>query len=58
MTELPHDDRGPAAPSDVDAPTPRWVKAFGVVALLILVAFVALHLAGGGFGHHIAEHVR
>lgn len=58
MTELPHNDRRSAEATDDDVPTPRWVKAFGMVALLLLVVFAALHLAGGGFGHRIAEHMR
>ena len=32
--------------------TPRWVKVFGIVALVFLVAFVILHLAGRGFHGH------
>lgn len=32
-------------------PTPRWVKAFGILLAALLVAFVALHLAGRGLGH-------
>lgn len=32
--------------------TPRWVKVFGVIAIVLVVLFVILHLAGGGFGHH------
>jgi len=35
------------------APTPRWVKVFGVIAIIVLVAFVILHLAGGGPGLHL-----
>jgi hypothetical protein len=31
--------------------TPRWVKIFGAVAVLLIVAFAVLHLAGGGFRH-------
>jgi hypothetical protein len=31
---------------------PRWVKLFGLAALVVLVVFVALHLAGGGMRHH------
>jgi hypothetical protein len=27
-------------------PTPRWVKVFGIVAAILVVAFVVLHLAG------------
>jgi hypothetical protein len=30
--------------------TPRWVKVFGVIAILLILLFVILHLAGGGFG--------
>lgn len=36
------------ATEHLDAPTPRWVKVFAVVALVVLGAFVILHLAGGG----------
>jgi ABC-type transporter Mla subunit MlaD len=32
--------------------TPRWVKIFALVALILLVLFVIVHLAGGGFRHH------
>ena len=31
-----------------DASTPRWVKVFGLIAIVVLLAFVLLHLAGGG----------
>ncbi|WP_211881625.1 hypothetical protein [Pseudarthrobacter albicanus] len=31
---------------------PRWVKTFGIAALILVVLFVAIHLAGGGMGHH------
>jgi hypothetical protein len=34
--------------NDFDAPTPRWVKLFGIVTVVVIVAFVILHLAGGG----------
>jgi hypothetical protein len=40
---------------DVDVNrTPRWVKVFGVIAIIIAVAFLILHLAGGGLGRHMA----
>ena len=29
-------------------PTPRWVKVFAAITILVFVAFVALHLGGGG----------
>jgi hypothetical protein len=44
-TSLMH-DRG----STVRAP--RWVKAFGIVAILVIALFVILHLAGYGLGGH------
>ena len=34
--------------TDLDASTPRWVKVFGIIAIVVVVAFVILHLAGGG----------
>ena len=39
---------------EAGAPTPLWVKVFGVIAIIVLVAFVILHLAGGGPGRHLA----
>lgn len=32
--------------------TPRWVKVLGLFSLVLVVVFVAVHLAGGGFRHH------
>jgi hypothetical protein len=34
--------------------TPRWVKVFGLISVLVLTLFVILHLAGlvGMGGHH------
>ncbi|MBA3541254.1 MAG: hypothetical protein H0T79_16705 [Deltaproteobacteria bacterium] len=29
-----------------DEPTPRWVKGFGLVAIVLVLTFVILHLAG------------
>ena len=40
--------------TDADILTPRWVKLFGIVAIIVIVAFVILHLAGGGPGRHMA----
>ncbi len=31
--------------------TPRWVKVFGVLALIVFAIFAALHIVGGGMGH-------
>ncbi|MEP7003827.1 MAG: hypothetical protein ABI888_04740 [Chloroflexota bacterium] len=33
-------------------PTPRWVKTFAVIALVLVVLFVILHLTGNGMGGH------
>ena len=38
--------------SDLDAPTPGWVKVFGIATVVVIVAFVILHLAGGGPRSH------
>ena len=40
-----------AGPSAATPPgTPLWVKAFGVVLLLLVLVFGGLHLAGRGMG--------
>ena len=39
--------------TNANAPTPLWVKVFGVIAIVVLVAFVILHLVGGGPGRHM-----
>jgi hypothetical protein len=31
---------------------PRWVKVFGVIALVLILLFVILHLTGRGLGGH------
>lgn len=40
-------ERGSAA-----TPIPRWVKGFVIILILLLVAFVVLHLTGNGMGGH------
>jgi hypothetical protein len=37
-------DAGPARGSTTGAP--RWVKVFGIIAIVLVVAFVVLHLTG------------
>jgi hypothetical protein len=32
--------------------TPRWVKAFGIFAVALILLFVALHLTGHGMHGH------
>ena len=36
--------------------TPRWVKAFGIIALVLAVLFIVLQLAGVGGGHGPGRH--
>lgn len=31
---------------------PRWVKAFGILGIVAVLLFAAMHLAGGGMGNH------
>ncbi len=38
-----------------DTGTPRWVKVFGIIALVLVLLFVVLLLAGGG-SHGPARH--
>jgi hypothetical protein len=38
-----------------DPATPRWVKAFALVTLVLALLFGALHLAGRGLGNHGAH---
>ena len=33
-------------------PTPVWVKVFVAIAIILVLAFVVSHLAGGGMGRH------
>jgi hypothetical protein len=60
MEDPHHSSHGIEASSDAgaDAATPRWVRFFGLVGIVLALVFVALHLAGGGFHGHgaAAEH--
>ncbi len=33
--------------------TPRWVKVFGTIVIVMVLLFVVLHLAGLGLGGHM-----
>ena len=52
----PRAERDPRDPAPHDADeeqgTPRWVYAFGTVAVVLVLLFVGMHLAGGGFRGH------
>lgn len=56
-------DPPPYAETDEDAPdrvstagTPRWVKVFGLVLLLLVLLFVILRLTGVGGQHEPSRH--
>ena len=44
-------DREPPA-SEGAPPTPRWVKAFGVVIVILVLAFIVMHLTGNSLANH------
>jgi hypothetical protein len=39
-------------PESEEAPMPAWVYAVGALIILVALAFVALHFAGGGLPQH------
>lgn len=43
----------PPVYSDSNSDTPRWVKVFGIVAIVLVVLFVIMHFTGSGPGRHI-----
>ena len=53
-------DRETQVESDISPGTPRWVKVFGIVLVVLLLAFAGLHLTGNapthGIGSDGAEH--
>ena len=48
MSQIPVKTNRPSGPS-----TPRWVKAAAIIVVVLILAFVVIHLSGGGFGHHV-----
>jgi hypothetical protein len=46
--ENPDPDGGAVAPDPLDTGTPRWVKVFGLIALIVVALFVVVLLVGGG----------
>ena len=45
-------DREALAGDGAPPPAPRWVKAFGVVIVILVLAFIVLHLTGNSLGNH------
>jgi hypothetical protein len=50
------DDTGVGPGRESTAGTPRWVKVFGVIALVLVLLFVILMLTGRGGGHGPGRH--
>lgn len=42
----------PSDPDDNANATPRWVLVFGGILIALVLIFLIVHLAGGGFGGH------
>ena len=40
------DDTGPELDRESPPRTPRWVKAFGIIAIVLILLFAGLHLSG------------
>jgi hypothetical protein len=46
------DDTGLGSNRESPPGTPRWVKVFGIIAILLILLFVVLHLSGNRFQNH------
>lgn len=44
--------RDPKRGDQSPPPPPRWVYAFAIIAIVVVVAFIVSHLLGGGFRGH------
>ncbi len=47
-----HDDTGVRPDRKSTTSTPRWVKIFGIIAVVLALLFAILHLTGRGLGGH------
>ncbi|MDQ0876562.1 hypothetical protein QFZ77_005221 [Paenibacillus sp. V4I3] len=54
MSKLPESNEDTSVEHGHGSPpsTPRWVKVFGIIALVLVLLFVILHLTGNNFGGH------
>lgn len=48
----PKNRRDAAGEHDPELATPRWVKVFGIVALVLILIFIILHITGNNLGGH------
>ena len=46
----PSDDTGVGPDRSSTYSTPRWVKVFGIMFIILIVLFIILHFMGLGFG--------
>jgi hypothetical protein len=53
MAEMPP---SPDHNVDTGAAAPRWVKVFGIIAVIVVLLFVIMLLTGGGGGHGPGRH--
>ncbi|MFN2511858.1 MAG: hypothetical protein ABR568_10490 [Pyrinomonadaceae bacterium] len=53
MADLSPDPDSNGHTGDETCGTPRWVKVFGIIAIVLALLFVILMLAGHGPGRHI-----
>ena len=51
------DDSGMDPDGASDTGTPRWVKVFGIVGLVVVILVVVLLVTGGGGGHGPGRHL-
>ena len=45
------DDAGMEPDRESPPSTPRWVKAFGIIVIILILAFAGLHLTGNAPTH-------
>lgn len=50
MANPPPANHTELTPERQTPPTPRWVKVFGIIAIVAVVLFVVLQFIGGGHG--------
>jgi hypothetical protein len=50
-------EQTPELEANGDAGTPRWVKVFGIISLIVVLLFI-VRLVTGGDGHGPGRHLR
>ena len=52
------DDSGVGPAADKPPSTPRWVKVFGIVGVVLVLLLVLMLLTGHGPGRHMGGHAQ